>query len=147
MRQAGAEQAKRRTLAMEGKKPTRMDGVLKTAFVVGVAIAVETLVLRRLFTNLSWGIALGIFLVASLLLVALQYIVSKRYAMHAARHRRHRRRQEPSPVLWNGLDPSSVPTTHHAAGSNHKSGPPREPTPDSALLGEDGIISRESSQR
>lgn len=127
------------------ERRTRMNGVLKTAFVVGVAIAVETLMLQRLFTDLSRGIFLGIFLVASVLLVALQHIVSKRHSMRLARQWQRRPRQEPSPARWNGLDPSSVPTTHTEAELNHNIALQREPMAHSALPGENGIMNREDS--
>jgi hypothetical protein len=120
-----------------------MNSVLKTALLVGVAIAVETLMLRRLFIDLSWGIFLGVFLVASVLLVALQHVASKRHSMRSARQRQRRVRQEPSPAIWSGLDPSSVPTTHNE--SNHNSAPRREQMAESALPDEDGIINKERS--
>ncbi|MFQ3632147.1 hypothetical protein [Roseiflexus sp.] len=119
-----------------------MNGVLKTAFLVGIAIAVETLLLRRLFNDVSWGIFLGVFLIASILLVALQYVASRRHSMRTARQRL---RQESSPEIWSGLDPPSVPTTHHTDGANHNSAPQSEQMADSALHDEDGIINKESS--
>lgn len=120
-----------------------MNGVLKTALVVGVAIVVETLILRRLFADLPWGVFLGVFLVASVLLIALQHVLSKRRSMRPARPLRRRSRQEPSPVIWSGLEPSSVQTTQSIDGSNHKSAPQGAQMADSVLPDEDGIIKQE----
>lgn len=122
-----------------------MNGVLKTALVVGVAIAVETLMLRRLFTDLPWGVFLGVVLVASVLLIALQHALSKRRSMRPVRPSRRRSRQESSPVIWSGLEPSSVPTMQNTDESNHKSAPQRAQMADSALPDEDGIIKEKSS--
>lgn len=130
---------------MEHRKPVGMNGVLKTALVVGLAIAVETLLLQRLFTDLPRGVFLGIFLVASVLLIALQHALSKRRLMRPARPSRRRSRQEPSPVTWSGLEPSSVQTTQSIDGLNHKSALQGAQMADSVLPDEDGIIKEESS--
>lgn len=145
-----------------------MNGVLKTALVVGAAVAVETLLLQRLSADLPWGAGLGMFLVASVLLIALQHAVSKHYSMRARRRRRQPpkepapvtwsgldphlseehhdvQKEEPAPVTGNGLDPSSVPTTPNAAGASHNSAPRREQKANTALPGEDGIINEENS--
>ncbi len=122
-----------------------MNGVLKTAFVVGIAIAVETLLLRRLFNDVPWGVFLGVFLIASIILVALQYVASRRHSMRPARQRLRRPRQESSPEIWSGLDPPSVPTTYRTDGGNHNSAPQNKQMADSALPDEDGIINKENS--
>ncbi len=123
----------------------RMNGVLKTAFLVGLAIAVETLLLRRLFNDVPWGVFLGVFLIASILLVALQHVASRHHSMRPARQRLRRPRQEPSPEIWSGLDPPSVPKTPRTDGVDHNSASQREQMAESALPDEDGIIHKESS--
>jgi hypothetical protein len=56
-----------------------MSNALKMALVVGVVIAVETLVLRQLFLGFPRGVFVGAFLFASILLVFLQHLLMKRW--------------------------------------------------------------------
>lgn len=119
-----------------------MNSVLKTALVIGIVISVEALVLRRLFVDAPWNIFAGAFSVACVLLVVLQYALSKRRSVRLSRRRGRQSQRESSPAVWNRLDPSLASTTHPE--SDCHSAPLREQTDDPARPDEDGIIKRES---
>jgi hypothetical protein len=122
-----------------------MNSVLKTALVVGVAIAVEALVLERLFVGLQWGIFVGAFLVAIVFLVVLQYALSQRRLIRLSYRWRRQPWQEPASPTRNGLEPSSAPATHSIAAAEDNGAPLMERVADAALPDEDGIINKESS--
>lgn len=122
-----------------------MNSVLKMALVIGIFISVEVLVLRRLFIGMPWNLFVGAFLVASILLVVLQYGLSKRRPIRLSRQRGHQPQRESSPVFWNGLDPSIAPTTNVFVEPSPDNALPTGPTVDPALPDEDGIIREEHS--
>lgn len=126
-------------------KATRMNGVLKTALVIGVVISVEALVLRRLFSDAPWNVFVGAFLIASLLLISLQYALSKHRTIRPSRQWRRRPQQGASSAAWNGLDPPPTLITNPDVDSNDASVAPTGQTVDPALSDEDGIIQKENS--
>ena len=69
-----------------------MNNAMKMALVVGVAIAVDTFVLRQLFVGFPIGVFVGAFLIASVLLVFLQYllIASSRDIFGCSKNRQNR---------------------------------------------------------
>lgn len=119
-----------------------MNTITKQALVVGVAIAIEVLVLRRLFASLSPGAFWGIFLVAGVLLVLLQYGLSKSRVIRRS-IQRHRTQHEPSPSIWTGLESLPVQIMPNVAEPDRNSSTPKDHIPDTALSGEDGIIQKE----
>jgi hypothetical protein len=125
-----------------------MSNALKMALVVGVAIAVETLVLRQLFLGFPIGVFVGAFLIASILLVFLQHLLMKRWLTRAAPLRRRRPQSEPVSSLDPGLNPLSAPIFHSieaperngALPDQEQNGAPSEQEQHPALSDEDGII-------
>ncbi|MGQ9548276.1 MAG: hypothetical protein ACUVSY_07920 [Roseiflexus sp.] len=89
-----------------------MNNALKMALVVGVAIAVETFVLRRLFLSAPMGVFVGAFLIASLLLIFIQHLLAKRWLTHSASVSRRQAQSEPVSSIDPGLDSPSIPVFH-----------------------------------
>ena len=89
-----------------------MSNALKMALVVGVAIAVETFVLRQLFLGFPIGVFVGAFLIASVLLVFLQHLLMKRWWTRTAPLRRRQPQSEPASNFDPGLNPLSTPIFH-----------------------------------
>lgn len=121
-----------------------MNSVLKIALVIGVFISVEVLVLRHLFTDMPRILFVGAFLVASILLVVLQYGLLKRRSIRLPRRWSRRSQRESSPVFWNGLDPSIASTTNVLVESKDRDSL-TGPTVDPALPDENGIIKEKNS--
>ena len=125
-----------------------MNNVMKMALVVGVAIAVETFVLRQLFVGFPIGVFVGAFLIASVLLVFLQYLLMKRWWTRAAPLRRRQPQSEPASNFDPGLNPLSTPIFHSIEAPERNGALPDQEQqgvlPDreqhAALSDEDGII-------
>jgi len=125
-----------------------MNNAMKMALVVGVAIAVETFVLRQLFVGFPIGVFVGAFLIASVLLVFLQYLLMKRWWTRAAPLRRRQPQSEPASNFDPGLNPLSTPIFHSIEAPERNGALPDQEQqgvlPDreqhAALSDEDGII-------
>ena len=125
-----------------------MSNALKMALVVGVAIAVETFVLRQLFLGFPRGVFVGAFLIASVLLVFLQYLLMKRWWTRAAPLRRRQPLSDPVSSIDPGLNPLSAPIFHSieaperngALPDQEQNGVLPEQEQHAALSDEDGII-------
>jgi hypothetical protein len=125
-----------------------MSNALKMALVVGVAIAVETFVLRQLFLGFPRGVFVGAFLIASVLLVFLQYLLMKRWWTRTAPLRRRQPQSEPASSFNPGLNPLSTPIFHSieaperngALPEQEQNGVLPEQEQHAALSDEDGII-------
>lgn len=124
-----------------------MSNALKMALVVGVAIAVETFVLRQLFLGFPVGVFVGAFLIASALLVFLQHLLMRRWLTRAAPLRR-RQPQSAASSFNPGLNPLSTPIFHSieaperngALPEQEQNGVLPEQEQHAALSDEDGII-------
>jgi len=125
-----------------------MSNALKMALVVGVAIAVETLVLRQLFLGFPRGVFVGAFLIAGILLVFLQHLLMKRWLTRSDPLRRRRPQSEPVSSIDPGLNPLSAPIFHSieaperngALPEQEQNGVLPEQEQHAALSDEDGII-------
>lgn len=130
-----------------------MSNALKMALVVGVVIAVETLVLRQLFLGSPIGVFVAAFLIASVLLVFLQHLLMKRWSTRSVPLRRRHSQSEPASSVDPGLSSSSPPVFHSIEAPEHNGALPEQeqngvvPGQErhAPLSDEDGIIHKEVS--
>ncbi len=130
-----------------------MSNALKMALVVGVVIAVETLVLRLLFLGSPIGVFVAAFLIASVLLVFLQHLLMKRWSTRSVPLRRRQSRSEPASSVDLGPSSSSPPVFHSIEVPEHngvlseqeQNGVVPGQKRHAPLSDEDGIIHKEVS--
>ncbi len=130
-----------------------MSNALKMALVVGIAIAIEALILRQLFLGFPTGVFVGAFLIASVLLMFIQYLLMKRWSTLSASLRRRKSQSETASNFDPGLSPPSTPVFHGIEAPERNGALPDqerysvlpEQEQHTALSDEDGIIQQEVS--